>query len=208
MPETAGGRAAGPVQRRIPAAERRKRIVKAARTVFAATGYEASSLDEIAAKAKITKPVLYDHFESKQDLYTKVLEDASEELLTSLLDTLGAPAADPRARVVSALDVLTEWIASHADYWRLLFREPAGPRAVVRAHREVRARASAAIARELLDEKAMKRDPERLAMTAEILAGGIHSLTEWWYRHRDVPPSKVRDAAVAVLWDGLGCGSR
>lgn len=192
------------VRRRIPAAERRKRILKAARSVFAANGYENASLDDIAAKARITKPVLYDHFESKEDLYFSVLEDASDELLESLLDTLRAPAPDPRTRVVRGIDFLAQWISSHSDHWRLLFREPAGSRRIVRAHRDVRVRASSAIAKELLGGRAGKRDPERLEMTSELLAGAMHALTEWWYHHKSVQPQKVRDVAVSVLWDGLG----
>lgn len=208
VPKTAASASKAPPRRRLSGAERRKRIVKAARSVFAAHGYEAASLDDIAAKAKITKPVLYDHFESKEDLYVKVLEDASEELLGALLETLEAPAPDPRARVVRALDFLAEWISSHTDHWRLLFREPAGPRRIVRAHRDVRVKASSALAKELLGPKAGGRDPERLEMTSELLAGAMHALTEWWYHHRDVRPQKLRDVAVSVLWDGLGSNAR
>lgn len=195
------------IRRRIPASERRKRILRAARSVFAAKGYQSAALDDIAAKAKITKPVLYDHFKSKEDLYVKVLEDASEELLRALLDTVSAPAPDPRTRVVRALDVLAEWISSHPDHWRLLFREPTGPRRIVRAHREVRAAASSVIAQELLGDKGGKRDLERHEMTSELLAGAMHALTEWWYHHRDVRPNKIREVAVSVLWDGLGSNS-
>jgi AcrR family transcriptional regulator len=196
------------VRRRMPAAERRKRILKAARSVFAANGYEASSLDEIASKARITKPVLYDHFDSKEDLYFSVLEDASDELVASLLETLRAPAPDARTRVVRGIDFLAEWISSHSDHWRLLFREPAGPRRIVRAHRDVRVKASAAITKELLGERPGRRDPERLEMTSELLAGAMHALTEWWYHHKDVRPQKLRDVAVSVLWDGLGSSTR
>jgi AcrR family transcriptional regulator len=198
----------GEVRRRIPAAERRTRILKAARSAFADKGYESASLDDIAAKAKITKPVLYDHFDSKEDLYVKVLEDASEELLASLLETVRAPAPDARTRAVHAIDFLTEWISSHSDHWRLLFREPVGSRRTVRAHRDVRVRASSAIAKELLGERAGRRDPERLEMISELLAGAMHALTEWWYHHRDVQPQKLRDVAVSVLWDGLGRSAR
>jgi AcrR family transcriptional regulator len=208
VPKTAGSARQAPVKRRLSGAERRKRIVKAARAVFAAHGFEAASLDDIAAKAKISKPVLYDHFESKEDLYVKVLEDASGELLDALLETIQAPGADPRARVVRALDFLADWISSHTDHWRLLFREPVGPRRIVRAHRDVRVKASSALTKELLGPTAGRNDPERLEMTSELLAGAMHALTEWWYHHRDVTPQKLRDVAVSVLWDGLGSRAR
>ena len=208
LARTASKSAGNEIRRRIPAAERRSRILKAARSVFADKGYESASLDDIAAKAKITKPVLYDHFDSKEDLYVKVLEDASEELLASLLETVRAPAPDPGTRVVRAVDFLTAWISSHSDHWRLLFREPTGSRRIVRAHRDVRVRASSAIAKEFLGEPAGRRDPERLEMTSELLAGAMHALTEWWYHHRDVQPQKLRDVAISVLWDGLGRSAR
>lgn len=120
-----------------------------------------------------------------------MLEDAGEELLTSLLDTVRAPAPDARTRAGRAIDSLTEWISSHADHWRLLFRDPVGSRRIVRAHRDVRVRASSAIATEFLGELGGSRDQERWEMTSELLAGAMHALNEWWYHHRDVPPTET-----------------
>jgi hypothetical protein len=125
-----------------------------------------------------------------------------------LLESVRAPAPDARTRAVRAIDSLSDWNSSHSDHWRLLFREPVGSRRIVRAHRDVRVRASSATAREFLGEGAGRRDPERLEMISELLPGAMHALTEWWYHHRDVQPQKVRDAAVSVLWDGLGRSAR
>jgi len=208
VPTKQAARNRSDVRRRVPAAERRKRILKAARSVFAAKGYDSSSLDEIAAKAKITKPVLYDHFDSKLDLYVAVLEDASDELLDSLLSEVKQSSGGRRGKAVKAIDSLADWISVHPDHWRLLFREPVGPRRVVRAHRDIRVQASSALTAEILGSRSSGRDSLRHEMTSELLAGAMHALTEWWYEHRDVGPKKVRDVAVSVLWDGLGSSAK
>ncbi|HEX2050869.1 MAG TPA: TetR/AcrR family transcriptional regulator [Actinomycetota bacterium] len=192
-------------RRRLSAPERRARIVAAARTVFAAKGFASASLDDVAARARITKPVIYDHFSSKDDLYVQVLQEGSDDLLRELLATLGARDAAPDDEVAAMLDALFAWIRSHPDHWRLLFREPTGPRRIMRAHKRIRVRAGAALAAELLNGHG-DDDPQRVEMMSEMLAGAMHALTEWWYDHRDVPAEKLRDVAMAVLWDGLSAG--
>lgn len=193
-------------RRRLSAPERRARIVAAARAVFAAKGFTSASLDDVAARARITKPVLYDHFASKEDLYVRVLEEGSDDLLRELLSTLGRRGSASEPDVAAMLDALFAWVRSHPDHWRLLFREPTGSRRIVKAHRRVRVRAAAALAGELLgggDDEAA-----RVEMVSELLAGAMHALTEWWYEHRDVPAHELRDVATAVLWDGLSSTAR
>ena len=69
-----------PVSNRLPAAERRKQLLDVAMTVFADSGYHGASMNDVASTAGVTKPVLYQHFHSKQDLYSKLINNVDSRL--------------------------------------------------------------------------------------------------------------------------------
>ena len=69
---------------RLPADQRRQQLLDVAREVFAASGFHATSMDDIADAAGVTKPVLYQHFPSKRALYVELLEDTGRQLLDAL----------------------------------------------------------------------------------------------------------------------------
>ena len=78
-------------QKRMPRAQRRNQVLSVATEVFARQGYHATSMDNIALEAGVSKPILYQHFESKHDLFTTIMDKSIEELahrLTTTLDTV------------------------------------------------------------------------------------------------------------------------
>jgi AcrR family transcriptional regulator len=102
--------------RRLRRAERREQILDAATRAFARTGFAATSLDDIAAEAGITRVILYRHFESKADMYRAVLDRAC----TRLAQTVGTGEFDD-----NAIPTLVRAAAADADGFRLLFRHGA-----------------------------------------------------------------------------------
>src|SRR2546423_6817650 len=76
---------------RLPADQRRLQLLEVAQDRFAEQGFHATSMDEIAESAGVTKPVLYQHFPSKRALYVELLESTGAELLTTLADGTGRP---------------------------------------------------------------------------------------------------------------------
>ena len=102
--------------RRLPRAERREQILRAATRAFARTGYTATSLDDVATEAGVTHVILYRHFTSKNDLYRAVLDRAC----TRLADTVGTDDYDERA-----IAALLRAAADDPDGFRLLFRHAA-----------------------------------------------------------------------------------
>lgn len=102
----------GPV-RRLRRADRREQILAAATRAFARTGYAATSLDDIAAEAEITRVLLYRHFDSKSDMYRAVLERAG----TRLAETVGTDHFDD-----SSIPALLRAAAADPDGFRLMFR--------------------------------------------------------------------------------------
>lgn len=105
---------------RLPADQRRQQLLDVARDRFAAQGYHATSMDEIAEAAGVTKPVLYQHFPSKRALYIQLLEATAEELLTRL-EHATSGAMSGRERVEAGFRAYFEFAVGSRSAFRLLF---------------------------------------------------------------------------------------
>jgi AcrR family transcriptional regulator len=187
-------------RRRLPPAERRALIVKAAGRLFGRHGYDGTRLDDVAAAAGVTKPVLYRHFASKQALYLALLERHRDDLASfaSAIPSEGKPAE----RVRAVLEVWLDYVEEHDYAWRMLFRDTGGG-PEVQAHRfEVHARARDVLA-EMIRVLGGGRIPGReLQPLAELLSMGMASLVLWWTESGAVSRAAVADAMLRI-WRGL-----
>jgi AcrR family transcriptional regulator len=100
--------------------ERRERLLSVAKTIFAERGFQAATMDDIAREAGFTKPILYQYFESKNDLYHEIVAQLADSLLTSLELAVNA-AETPRAKIEVAYRVYFEMVVSETDTFRILF---------------------------------------------------------------------------------------
>jgi AcrR family transcriptional regulator len=193
-------RSADPPRRRLPAAERRNMIVEAAGRLFGERGYERGRLDEIAAAAGVTKPILYRHFGSKEALYLALLERHRDDLATfpALIPTEGP--IEERLRTV--LELWLDYVEAHSYAWRMLFRDSGGGPRIDSFRRDVHARARAVLAEiiDALGEEAIP--PEEVAALAELMSMGMASLVLWWMDGAAIGRDAVRDA-IARTWAGL-----
>src|SRR3954453_13072229 len=98
---------------RLPAAESRRRIEEAAILLFAERGYSQTTVEDVVGAAGVTKPILYRHFESKQDLCIALLERTREELIAAPLGRFDPQASDPAAQQALMLDVWLEYVENH-----------------------------------------------------------------------------------------------
>lgn len=105
---------------RLPASQRRRQLLDVACAVFAARGFHATAMDDVAEAAGVTKPVLYQHFGSKRALYRELLEEVDRDLLDRLRDATGR-AATPRGRVEAGFAAYFRFVTEHRDRFRLLF---------------------------------------------------------------------------------------
>ena len=105
---------------RLPAAERREQLLAVALSVFASQGFHQTSMNEVAEAAGITKPVLYQHFTSKRELYLAVIEEAGRRLIDAITDPRIA-ASSGRQRTELGFLAYFDWIASDHDAFSLLF---------------------------------------------------------------------------------------
>jgi AcrR family transcriptional regulator len=201
------GRAAKP-RRRIPASERRDLIEAAAAELFAERGYYATSIDEIARRSGITPPVLYDHFESKQDLYRRLLERHFAELRQVWREHL--PGEDPtEQRVGHAIDAWFAYVQTHPFAARLLFRDTTGDPTIATMHEAVAAESRAEILPMLAaggdaDDGVVGRlSGENLEMAWVVMRGVLQGLAIWWNDHPDVSRERLVATAMSSLWVGL-----
>src|SRR5436190_23819710 len=191
---------------RLSGAERRRRILDAAVEAFAERGYEATSVAEIAAAAGITKPVLYDHFSSKRDLFVELMERARDELTLRGAEAMAAD-APLEERVRTAVDAFYAFVEEQPAAARVLLVAPRGEPELQDASRQVQAEATARLAALLAAEPdllAGAADRERrLELFMEFMKQGLHGLAEWWSEHPDVPRAALVDAVMDVGWRGL-----
>lgn len=195
-----------PARRRLPAPQRRALILDAALRTFAAHGYDGAAMDEIAAAAGISKAVVYDHVDSKRELYTQLLHAIRDEIERTVEAALRVPGADGEERVRGAVEAIYLYVQQHPEASRLLMLELQGAN-VSEIGRELEERLSSGLARTLVAETGLfAEDPERelsLKILAELLKSAVLGLAGWWYRHADVPRDLLVERTVDVVWPAI-----
>jgi AcrR family transcriptional regulator len=189
---------------RLPRTERRAQLLAAAQRVFAEHGYHAAAMDEIAEEAGVSKPVLYQHFPGKLDLYIALLESHVDELVQRVREAL-ASTTDNRQRVPATVGAFFDFVNGDAGAFRMVFesdlREPAVQDAVDRA-----TSASVDAITETITADA-GLDEEKARLLAVGLVGLSQVSARFWLAHKS---SMTRDEAVALTanlaWRGIGGG--
>ena len=105
---------------RLPAPRRRRQLLDTAIEVFAARGFHGTSMEDVADGAGVTKPVLYQHFSSKRELYLELLDDVGHQLVTVVIDAV-ASATGPRQQVEAGFAAYFRFVALQSHAFRLLF---------------------------------------------------------------------------------------
>jgi AcrR family transcriptional regulator len=196
--ETARPTAAGNV--RLPAAERRRQLLDEALEVFAARGFHATSMSDVAEAAGVTKPVLYQHFASKRHLYLELLDDVGGQLQSSIVEATGA-AEGPRQQVEAGFAAYFRHVSTHRSAFTLLFGSGARldgefTEAVERVEVAIAAAVAGLIEADIDD------------LHRRILAFGVIGLAESTSRHwiaedLDLDPDLLARQVGALAWAGL-----
>ena len=187
-------------RRRLAPPERRQLIVEAAGRLFGERGYDGTRLDDVAAAAGVTKPVLYRHFDDKTALYLALLERHGEDLGSFAGAIPASGTLDQRLRAV--LEVWLDYVEAHAYAWKMLFRDSGGGPQVQGLRVDVHARARAtlvALIGVLAETPIPPREREPLA---ELLSMGMAAVVLWWIDDPTVSRDAVLDA-IARVWHGL-----
>jgi AcrR family transcriptional regulator len=186
----------------MPAPLRREAILTAAEEVFARHGYHGAALEDIAQTAGISKALIYEHFASKRELHTALIDAYVEEIFQRLQASAATgPPGEERLR--SGIDAFLSFVEEHREAWRALFRDAADPE-VGDVIERVQAQATAVIAALIAaDPDAPSEREQDIEMHAALLSGAVQSLANWWHDHRDVPRAALVDRTMDFCWVGI-----
>lgn len=192
------------VRKRLSAEKRRQRVLAAALAGFARAGYGGVSMHEIAAEAGVTKPVLYDHFSSKDRLFVAVLESIRDELLARGAAVATRP-DDAQGRFRAAVEAFFLFAKAKPDAMRVLLITPQLDTDAGLLARRVQAGATAGIA-SLLKSYFRTNNPALLTVAAEFVKHGMHAVAEWGMEHPEMTGRELADVVVQLVWVGLEGG--
>lgn len=187
-------------QTRLPSDQRRATIVEAAGRLFGERGYEATRLEDVAAAAGVTKPILYRHFDDKRALYLALLERHRADLASFAGAIPAEGALEERLRAV--IEVWLDYVEARSYAWRMLFRDTGGGPEIQAFRLEVHAEARAVLV-EIIRSQSEAPIPRReLEPLAELMSMGMASLVLWWMDNPGVPRAAIVDA-ITRTWAGL-----
>lgn len=189
-------------RKRLPAAERRALIEAGAAKLFAERGYAATTLDEVAALAGVTKPVLYRHFGSKKELHLELLSKHRDGLLAALAAS-AAEGPPSLQRLPSILDAWFGYVEEHPYAWRMLFRDTTGDPEVEAFHRGLQASARELTIGLIESEPDLSLPKGQVEPLAELIRSATTGLALWWLDHPNTPRSVLVATVDRVLREGL-----
>lgn len=179
-------------------AERERQILDAAVAVFGERGYQAASMDAVAERVGVTKPVLYAHFGSKEGLLLACIARARAELL-EVTTTAAASAHGPEEMLRRGTLAFFEYLDRREPAWTLLYSEST---VAGEALEGIRAQQTDFIAA-LLAAQAPDADPQRLAGWAQVIVGACERLALWRGSERTVTSEQATEYLMDLVWTGL-----
>ena len=197
-PATRGGR--------LPRPARRKQLLSAAQSVFVASGYHAAAMDDIAERAGVSKPVLYQHFPSKLELYLALLDQHAEALVARVHEALEST-TDNHQRVTASVQAYFDFVDGEGTpgegAFRLVFEsdlrnEPAVSERVSRMTQEC----VEAIARTIAHDTGFRE--EEAVLLSVALSGAAEVSARWWLdAEGSVPKERAVELLVGLIWRGI-----
>jgi AcrR family transcriptional regulator len=183
-------------------AARRAQLLDVAESTFAELGYDRTSFEDVAIRAGVTRPLLYDHFASKDELYLACVEAARGELETAVIDAVLAE-TEPLAQLRAGITAYFTFVQERGQRWDILFAGgtavagPAGEAAAEMRYRTAE-RLAALFARALPDA-----DEAAVMAYAHGASGAAEQLAKWWRRSSQITVDELVTLYLEMVWDGL-----
>jgi AcrR family transcriptional regulator len=185
---------------RLPAPRRRTQLLDVALQVFGESGYHQASMDAVAEAAGVTKPVLYQHFGSKRELYLELLRDVGNQLMDAVV-TATRQAGHPHQQVESGFGAYFRFVAEHANAFRLLFGGGLEPDREFAAVAEMVEQAMAETVAELI---AVDVEPEHRKVLAHGVIGLAEATSRYWVgQGLRLDPELLAGHVAELAWAGL-----
>lgn len=184
---------------RMTAAQRRAQLIEVARGLFAERGFEGTSIEEIAQRANVSKPIVYEHFGGKEGLYAVVVDREMETLLEMVTSSLSRTSSFQRIQQV-ALALLT-YMEERTDGFRILVR---GDSTATGGFSSLLNDAISQVEHILASEFERRDfDPALAPMYAQALVGMVSVTAQWWLDVREPSKEVVAAHLVNLCWNGL-----
>jgi len=185
----------------MTAAERREQLIEIARSVFAEKGFDGASVEEIAARAQVSKPVVYEHFGGKEGLYAVVVDREVRQLLTMMRGALQS--GSPRVLLEQAAVALLDYIEESSEGFRILVRDsPLG--SASGSYVSIMGDIATRVEGILVDEfKRHGFDAKAAPMYSQMLVGMVGATGQWWLDARKPAKQVVAANLVNLAWNGL-----
>jgi AcrR family transcriptional regulator len=185
----------------MSAAQRREQLIATGRQLFAERGFDATSIEEVAARAKVSKPVVYEHFGGKEGLYAVVVDREVRALLERI--TTALTAGHPRELLEQAALALLDYIETDTDGFRVLVRE--SPVESATGNFSSVLNDVAHQAEHILGAEFKRRDydPRLAELYSQALVGMVALVGRWWLEVRKPRKEVVAAHLVNIAWNGL-----
>jgi len=189
-------------RRRMTAAERRDQLIGVARVCFAEKGFDGTSIEEIAARASVSKPVIYEHFGGKEGLYAVVVDREVNTLLHILRTAMTDPEAGSRRLIELGTFALLDYIEACPDGFQIIMRDSS----------EVGGSGFASILNDVIQRvenlllprlEAKGFDPKVVPLIAQALTGLVAMTGQWWLDNPDFTKEEVVSYLVNLAWNGM-----
>jgi AcrR family transcriptional regulator len=187
---------------RLPRSERRAQLLEAAKDVFVERGYHAAAMDEIAVRAGVSKPVLYQHFPGKLDLYLALLDQSIDAFVDSVTLALDST-QDNKRRVAAAMETFFSFVGGEGDSFRLLFENDLTSADAVRDRLDALTRRCAeAIAPVIAEDTGLS------AEESQLLAAGMVGMAQvaarfWLASDGSLPQEDATSLVASLGWRGI-----
>jgi AcrR family transcriptional regulator len=187
---------------RLPRLARRKQLLGAAQEVFVERGYHAAAMDEIADRAGVSKPVLYQHFPGKLELYLALLDEHSAELVRKQREAL-ATTTENKTRVQASIEGFYDFVAGKGEAFRLVFESDLRNVAPVRERVERTLAECAELTSQVIQEDTGVSSEE-----AHILGMGLVGMAEvsaryWLSQQGSIPKDAAARLVARLAWRGI-----
>lgn len=187
---------------RMRGTERREQLIEIARGLFAEKGFEGTSVEEIAAKAEVSKPVVYEHFGGKEGLYAVVVDREVGYLLGEMEGALSGGGRS-RELVEQAALAMLDYVETHTDGFRILARDSSVASSSGSFASLLSDIASQVEGLLVTEFKRHGLEAKTAPMYAQMLVGMIALTGQWWLDARKPKKSEVAAHLVNLAWNGL-----
>ena len=187
----------------MTSAERREQLVMIARELFAEKGFEGTSVEEIAARAEVSKPVVYEHFGGKEGAYAVVVNRETKALHDAIRAALTTPEASSRELLERGAMAMLDYIEACPDGFRILSRDSSTGQATgsfASILSDIAARVEDLLAARFLERGL---DPQFAPLYSQALVGLVAMTGQQWLDRREPSREAVARHLINLAWNGM-----